>query len=518
MQRDKKAPFATPDISLPTFAELDRRGFLTLAGKSIGFTALLGVLPGCGGSSPDTGIPAGSLELHVLKRTSFGASGAALASIQSSGVKNYLEQQLNYTAIDASGVEAEVAARFPLAHQTHAELSDGLPGNFQAIVDDLVGATLLRAYTSPQQLYEVMVEFWTNHFSIHLLNGQIPLLKPTDDFAVIRPHALGTFSDLLHASAKSPAMLYYLDNFLNVTGEPQENYARELLELHTVGDGNFSEDDVKEVARCFTGWSFYRDDREFNYRPDAHDNGAKTVLGNFIPEGGGVSDGETVIDILAAHPATARHIATKLCRRFVADVPPDALIDAVAAQFTATSGNLVEVLRTLFATPEFLASNDQKFARPMEFIGQLVRGLDGGPGYPDDDAVRLWFAFLTLLGQAPFYWVPPNGYPDVSDHWSSTSGFLNRWRIALALDAPEVQALLPVQQLSAGATTIATTVDAVSTNLLHRELAQGDRQLIIDWLTEFGVDADVTLPPATIDTITPLITALLASSAYFQLR
>jgi len=515
-------------VELPNIEGLDRRAFLNLSGRGIGLAALAGLLPGCGsggggggGGTPPLGtaIPPPSLELHVLKRISFGVNPAALASMQAIGVDAYLQQQLNYQAIDTSALENEVATRYPLSLQTAAQLRGGFPGNFGAIVEQLVLATLLRAYASPRQLYEVMVEFWSNHFSIHLINGIIPLLKPTDDKDVIRPHALGNFSDLLHASAKSPAMLYYLDNFLNFAGEPQENYARELLELHTVGVGNFTENDVKEVARCFTGWSINFTTGEFVFAPLLHDNGSKTVLGNVIPAGGGITDGETVLDILAAHPDTAQFVATKLCRRFVSDTPPQSIIDAVASSFTANNGDIVAVLNTLFTASEFRDADDQKLTRPTEFVGQLMHGLRPANTFPDDDTLRLSFSVLNLLGQVPFYWVPPNGYPDVSGYWGSTSGLLNRWRIALALNAAQIQVALPVTWLSGTASTLTTMVDAIADNLLQRDLAGADRQLIIDWLaTETGVTADEVLPQSTVDVITPFVTALLASSAYYQLR
>lgn len=513
-----------PDLPKPALA-LDRRAFLALTGQGIGLSALL-TLPGCGGGSggggsnpPMTGVPPASVELQTLKRTSFGVTPDELTGIQASGVNAYIAQQLDYESIDTTVLEDEITARYPLSTQTAAELRDGFPENFGEIVEDLVGATLLRAYASPRQLYEVMVEFWSNHFSIHLINGIIPLLKPTDDRDVIRPNALGSFSDLLHASAKSPAMLYYLDNYLNFAGEPQENYARELLELHTVGDGNFTENDVKEVARCFTGWTININTGLFTFVPFLHDDDSKTVLGEFIPAGGGITDGERVLDILAASPDTAQFVATKLCRRFISDTPDPAVISDVADAFTQSDGDIVTTLQALFASAAFTDSVDQKLTRPMEFVGQLVRGLRTDANSPDDDTIRIAFAVLNLLGQVPFYWVPPNGYPDVTGYWGSTSGFLNRWRIALALNDAGVQALLPVAWLSGNADTLAELVDAIAMNLLQRELGEADRQLVLDWLVDqLGVAENDELPQATIDVITPFVAGLLASSAYYQLR
>jgi uncharacterized protein (DUF1800 family) len=518
---------------LPAIPPLDRRRFLALGGQGLGYSALVGLLPGCGGGggggAPTTPIddppvdpgvlPAASAEVQALRRTSFGVSPDSLAAINALGVEDFLEQQLDYQSIDDTTVEAFVAANFPLAGASPAELYPGFPGNFGAIIEDLLGATLYRAYFSPRQLYEVMVEFWSNHFSIHLLNGIIPALKPYDDYAVIRPNAMGSFRELLRASASSPAMLYYLDNFLNFAGDPQENYARELLELHTLGvDGGYTEDDVKEVARCFTGWTIDRETGEFSFVPFLHDFGAKTVLGTVIPAGGGISDGEAVLDLLAAHPSTARFIATKLCRRFVADEPPQALIDSVAAAFRQSDGDIVTVLRTLFSSDEFSELEDQKLLRPMEFIGGLVRALGSGVA-STEEAGRLYFALLSILGQLPFYWVPPNGYPDVAAYWGSTSGFLNRWRIALALSAPGVRAVLPLASTYQGAGSLAELVDQSASVLLHRELSVDDRVRVIEWLVdETGVAAEDPLDASTIAALAPFVVAMLVSSVYYQLR
>lgn len=506
---------------------LDRRRFLEMAGCGIGASALGALLPGCsgggGGNNPGggnaRGLPPASAEVRALRRTSFGVSPDSLTAINALGVDAYLEQQLNYQAIDDTAIETAVSNTFPLASQTPAQLYPGFPNNVGDIVEDLVGATLYRQFFSPRQLYEVMVEFWSNHFSIHLINGIIPALKPHDDVAVIRPNAMGRFRDLLHASAKSPAMLYYLDNFLNFVGEPQENYARELLELHTLGvDGGYTEDDVKEVARCFTGWTINQNNGEFLFVDFLHDQGPKTVLGTLIPGGGGISDGETVLDLLASHPSTAKFIATKLVRRFVDDDPPTALVTAVQNTFMQTDGDVVAVLRTLLMSNEFSEIQDRKLARPMEFVGGLVRALNVTQTLPADDG-RLYFALTNLLGQTPFYWVPPNGYPDVAGYWGSTSGFLNRWRVALALNAPTIQDYFPVDHTVAGATNIEETIDSAAAAVLNRELSIEDRDTLIDWLvTELGVASNQFLDPATITALAPFVVAMLVSSVYFQLR
>ena len=254
----------------------------------------------------------------------------------------------------------------------------------------MIGAAQYRQMFSQRQLYEVMVEFWSDHFNIHLVNGLGPTLKPEDDRQVIRAHALGNFRDLLHASAKSPSMLFYLDNFFNLASAPNENYARELMELHTLGvDGGYTENDVKEVARCFTGWSIRfpgdtsGDYGTFVFLPAVHDNNAKVVLQNSITAGGGQSDGEQVLDILAAHPSTAQFIATKLCRRFISDTRTQPVIDAVAAAFTQSGGDIKTTLRALFATDAFRNTADLKFTRPAEYLS--ATGARAGARYAVPD-------------------------------------------------------------------------------------------------------------------------------------
>ncbi|MEM7561572.1 MAG: DUF1800 domain-containing protein, partial [Pseudomonadota bacterium] len=328
----------------------NRREFLKSFGKGVGYTALVGVLPACGGSSDDNddpppspvippkpALPAASREYSTLKRISFGPHRDELVAIQNLGIDTYIEQQLDHLSISDGTLEADIQSLFPLTFQTPLQLLAGFPDNIFSVATQMISATQYRQMFSNRQLYEVMVEFWTDHFNIHLINGLGPTLKPADDLQVIRQHALGNFKDLLHASAKSTAMLFYLDNFLNQSVAPNENYARELMELHTLGvDGGYTEDDIKEVARCFTGWTLrlpgdpMGDYGDFNFVAAIHDDLAKTVLGNPIAAGGGQSDGEQVLDLLAAHPSTARFIATKLCRRFISDDPAPATASTVA--------------------------------------------------------------------------------------------------------------------------------------------------------------------------------------------
>jgi len=523
----------------------NRREFLQLFGKGLGYGALATMLPACGGGSgggstsaddlPTTTplgikVPKPSAEYSVLKRTSFGVHRDEFASIKALGITDYLEGQLDYTLIDVSALEAEIATQFPLTLQTPAVLMQTFPDNIFEVATQMIAATQYRQMFSGRQLFEIMVEFWSDHFNIHLVNGLGPTLKPFDDQQVIREHALGNFKNLLHASAKSPAMLFYLDNFLSVSGNANENYARELMELHTLGvDGGYTETDIKEVARCFTGWTLrFPDDLsgpygEFIFASVIHDDQEKTVLGNTIPAGGGQADGEQVLDTLASHPSTATFIATKLCRRFISDTPAQTTVEAVANAFTSSDGDIKETLRALFATSAFVDSVDQKFTRPSEYLAGLVRALAPDTGYPPDMG-QTWFYAQNTLGQIPFYWPTPDGYPDEQSYWASTGGLLNRWRLSfLSLDIPSILNLgiLDIDYLPmlAGADTLATVVDATVEAVLMRQLLSEHRDSILEWLKGyFNVTEDEVLAPGGPEFAAALIAAVLVSSLYFHLR
>jgi hypothetical protein len=309
----------------------------------------------------------------------------------------------------------------------------------ETVTRELQQAALLRAIYSRRQLVEVMVDFWSNHFNIAQTKGDCAWLKTIDDREVIRPHALGNFYNLLSASAHSPAMLVYLDNQENHAGQPNENYARELLELHTLSlAGGYTQTDVQELARCLTGWTvkqhFYRG--QFTFNTDTHDDGPKRILGLTLPAGAQQAGGEQLLAMLAAHPATAQFIATKLARRFIADEPPPELVKRAAQTFLDTQGEIKAVLRTLLLSPEFLGSPEAnlnlKLKRPLEFIASALRQLnartDGGPTL---------LAYLAQMGQPLFQWPTPDGFPDRAEAWSGT--LLTRWRFALALVNDEIE-------------------------------------------------------------------------------
>ncbi|HEY1084823.1 MAG TPA: DUF1800 domain-containing protein, partial [Prosthecobacter sp.] len=297
---------------------------------------------------------------------------------------------------------------------------------------------LLRAIYSRRQLLEVMVEFWSDHLNIDLEKGDCIYLKPSDDRNVIRKHALGRFQDLIRASATSPAMLVYLDGQTNKvrpgTGDrPNENYARELLELHTLGvHGGYTQEDVREAARCLSGWTFDSkrvfalNQNESYFRPDWHDDGEKQVLGQRIPAGGGEKDVDRLVDIVCNHPSTARHIATKLCRRLVSPTPPARLVDEVSAVFSRSGGDIPSLLRTIFLSEEFMASRGRLLKRPFKFMVSALRALAA-----DTHAEKPILEPLQRMGHGLFQYPTPDGYPDEDLPWMGT--LMWRWNFALAL-------------------------------------------------------------------------------------
>jgi uncharacterized protein (DUF1800 family) len=323
----------------------------------------------------------------------------------------------------------------------------------QQLLLELQAQKIVRAVHSERQLQEVMTDFWFNHFNVFWGKGADRWFTTDYEMNAIRPHALGKFKDLLLATAKSPAMLFYLDNHLSSAPAPavgrlvqriarrkpgiNENYARELMELHTMGvDGGYTQKDVQEVARAFTGWTIDRPQQggEFIFRPRMHDAGDKVVLGHKI-SAGGMKDGEEVIRILASHPSTARFISTKLVRRFVSDDPPAALVDRVTAVFSRTDGDIREMLRTIFTAPEFYAPEAirAKTKSPFELVVSAIRSVDGSTA-----GSRQLAQMIGRMGQPLYQCQPPTGYPDRGDHWMSDGATIERLNFAVALAAGRI--------------------------------------------------------------------------------
>ena len=324
-----------------------------------------------------------------------------------------------------------------------------LGGPQQVVARDLSEGKLYRAVYSDRQLQEVLTDFWYNHFNVFLEKGADRYLVTSYERDAIRPHVLGRFEDLLRATAQSPAMLFYLDNWQSagpqsVAGARRklglnENYGRELLELHTLGvDGGYTQKDVTEVARCFTGWTIRQPQREavFEFNPRMHDDGEKLVLGVRIPAGGGVHDGLTVLHLLARQPATARFISRELAMRFVADDPPERLVDRMAAMFLKKDGDLRAVLKTMFDSPEFWSRGAyrSKMKSPLEMVASSLRALhaDVDFGFGLDKQ-------LTDLGEPLYRKAEPTGYSNSGREWANSAGLLARMNFGLALVHNRIQ-------------------------------------------------------------------------------
>jgi len=426
-------------IALNTAIFKSAQGWLTEIGQYAGV--------GIERSLHEPMIPPSAAEIdpvsHALNRLTFGPGPGDHARISAMGVNAFIEEQLAPDAIDDSLCDRAIARFSDLWNEPLGEQYDEDPETLPPV---LRRVTLLRAIYSERQLFEVMCEFWSDHFNIDPTKGDCRWTKPTDDVRVIRTHALGNFRDMLRASALSPAMLWYLDGRANVKRtpdeKPNENYARELMELHTLGvHGGYTQQDVMEVARCLTGWTIrarkddgfaghllspFTDHFAVFFRAEAHDNGVKCVLGHEIPAGLGEKDIDHVIEIVATHLSTAHFVARKLCSRFIADDPPAVAVDTVAAAFATSKGDIKTVLRALFATPEFAANCVVKFKRPFHFVVSALRATNASTS-----ADRPILSYLERMGHMPFRYPTPDGYPAAAIHWRTT--LLWRWKFALAL-------------------------------------------------------------------------------------
>jgi uncharacterized protein (DUF1800 family) len=359
--------------------------------------------------------------LRLVRRATFGVTEEEYALAKSMGFARYLEYQLKPSSIDDSACDAVIGSRFP----NLALDGTGLYQQDQIVLlNQLQEATLYRAAFSKRQLYERMVHFWTDHFSIYYL--KVNYLKLLDDRDVIRKHALGKFPDLLRASAHSPAMLEYLDNTRSRARSVNQNYAREIMELHTLGvDGGYTQTDVEEVTRCLTGWTI-QGRGEFRFDPSGHDFTAKTVLGQTIdamPTSAGAAgqqDGETVLNMLVQHPSTAKFISKKMIRWLLQYDPPQTLIDKVAATYARTSGDIPSMIRDIL-TPANLLAAPFKYRQPYQLVAAALRATQ--------PSTVINLASITnqmrTLGQSLFTWEDPDGFPDNVDWWAGT--ILLRW-------------------------------------------------------------------------------------------
>jgi uncharacterized protein (DUF1800 family) len=461
--------------------------------------------------------------LHTLNRLTWGPRPGDVERVRAQGLEAWLETQLHPSRIHDTHLEGRMASlqtaglssaelrrgyevpreakkefkarqaalgddpseddRRAARREFYLELAPRMSGRPQEVIEELQQAKLLRAVYSERQLADVLADFWFNHFNVDAGKGRDRYLVAEYEREAIRPHALGRFEDLLRATAESPAMLVYLDNWVSAApgtdvallrrgyveaagrrgagrarfgfrrpaldaaadrGQPgeaprtlglNENYAREIMELHTLGvDGGYTQKDVTEVARCFTGWTVrgLRADGqapEFAFVPAMHDGGEKTVLGRRIA-GGGKDEGDRVITLLATHPSTARFISTKLARRFVADEPPASLVQRMTDTFRETDGQIAAVVRTMVLSPEFAAPElrGAKTKTPLEFAVSALRATGA-----DLLGAREVASRLEAMGMPLYRQPPPTGYKDTADAWASSASLVARLSFALDL-------------------------------------------------------------------------------------
>jgi uncharacterized protein (DUF1800 family) len=446
-----------------------------LAPSGAAFTGLILLLAlGCAGPGARTDrAPPTAAALPVLhredmlwlQRSSFGLDSASVADYRRLGRERFLESQLD--ARDAQ-LPAPIAAQIATLEVTRADprqwladlnaqyktinaMADG-PDKEQArktlndhgnkLAYEAIRRELLTAVYSPAQLNEQMVWFWLNHFSVHQNKSNLRWLVGDYAQTAIRPHALGRFRDLVLATLEHPAMLQYLDNNQNAAGHINENYARELMELHTLGvNGGYTQQDVQQLARVLTGvginpgnppklkpeWQrLYVRKGAFEFNPARHDFGAKTLLGHAI-QGAGFEEVEGAVALIVAQPACARFISRQLALYFVADNPPAPLVERMAQTFMRTDGDIAAVLRTMFLAREFNAALGEKFKDPMRFVISAVRfAYDGRP----ISNTRPLLNWLNGLGEAPFGRQTPDGYPLTELNWASSGQMSRRFEIA----------------------------------------------------------------------------------------
>jgi uncharacterized protein (DUF1800 family) len=368
--------------------------------------------------------------MHLLNRIGFGPRSGQAELLEQIGADKYIDQQLHPERIDDSNTDRR------LVDVVSVPAPNDPP---QQILANLQAQKLIRAVHSDRQLQEVMTDFWFNHFNVFWRKNADRWLTTEYEMRAIRPHVFGRFHDLLMATAKSPAMLVYLDNHLSSSIRGiNENYARELMELHTLGvNGGYTQKDVQEVARALTGWSIQAPKRggDFIFRPRIHDDGEKIVLGHKITAGG-IRDGEIVIEILSKHPSTARFISTKLVRRFVADDPPESLVKHVTEIYRTTDGDIRQMIRAIVTSGEFNSPQavGAKTKSPFEYTVSAIRSLDGST-----DGGRPLEQLIARMGEPLYQCQPPTGYPDRGDHWMGTGLILVRLNFAVALTSSRIQ-------------------------------------------------------------------------------
>jgi uncharacterized protein (DUF1800 family) len=497
--------------------------------------------------------------VHALSRLAFGPRPGDVERVKAIGLAAWIDRQLEPRGIDDRATE-QALSTLPTLTMSIAELQREYPRPARRdnnadpqmsprelfkvppperrpirIVGEMQAARLVRAIESERQLEEVMVDFWFNHFNVHAAKGEVKWYVTSYERDVIRPNALGKFGDLLRGTATHPAMLFYLDNWLSTRPDftmpfgrnrgkragLNENYARELMELHTLGvDGGYTQRDVTEVARAFTGWTIDRprDAARFVFRPLMHDRGEKIVLGTRLPAGAGQDDGERVLSLLLHHPATAQFIATKLVRRFVADDPPASLVERAAATFRATDGDIKATLRTILAAPEFWApaARRAKIKKPFEYVASAVRAVGG---HVDARAGFVLARSVAEMGEGLYGAQPPTGYPDRAEAWVNAGALLARLNFALALTQHRLPGVaLDLSPLVVDRTAPDAALDRLLDALLRGGATAQTRAVLTAQLTNPEIRRQTPDDRGPADTDVEKLAALVIGSPEFQRR
>jgi uncharacterized protein (DUF1800 family) len=442
--------------------------------------------------SAEPEVPSDRQLIHILDRLAFGSTAEDLAHVKAIGIDRYFAEQLDPGSIPENPELTDRLAALDALKLTPVQLfvEYGPPRavngvqptpeerkerreRARIIVQQAAQSRLLRALYSRRQLHEVMVDFWFNHFNVFAQKGLDHLWIGAYEETAIRPHALGKFRDLLLATARHPAMIFYLDNAQNSAPGSKgpggkelglnENYARELMELHTLGvDGGYTQDDVIAVARILTGWGLARpnvkppDGTAFLYDATRHETGPKRLLGHDITVSG-EAEGLEAIDLLARHPATAHHIAFKLVQYFVADTPPPALVNSIAARFLETDGDIRATLQALFASREFRDGIGTKYKTPYRYVLSAVRAA-GAPVHN----VQPLLNNMARLGQPLYGCQTPDGYSDIADKWLSPDATTMRVNFAMGLGSGNLPLDKPPQPPAAAASAMVETVAAAA--------------------------------------------------------
>jgi uncharacterized protein (DUF1800 family) len=479
--------------------------------------------------------PPPSAAVIALTRLGFGPrpgdvdSFNGLAGNDSQRLQIWVDQQLHPASINDGTCDSKIASsgfttlNKSLAQAWYDHVESSPPWNVRLQpYYEVERATLLRAVWSKRQLLEVLTDFWHNHFNVYGPDSWAAPVWSHWDREVIRGNALGNFRTMLGEVAKHPAMLYFLDNYTSTSAGPNENWARELFELHTLGADHYMgvieqdqvppgpggvpiayvDDDVFEATRCFTGWTFDFDTGLFEVREDLHDQFEKDVLGvNINDHQPGLTDGNIVLDLVASHPGTARHISTKLVHRLIGDNPDPAVIDAAAAVFEAEASapdQLAQVVRTIVLHPSFLTTWGDKIKRPLEIVSSAVRAADGRFNYHIDDSDTqslLWR--YDQAGQPLFGWRAPNGFPDHKEDWQSATPRVMSWRLVNWLidvrNDSEVLRLNVPSQTPVSVRTANQIADFWINRILGRPMPSAERHEIVEFMAQ-GHNPDFDLP------------------------